>query len=99
MSGRHVVRRGGRDRAAQAFGFGQSAVLHALHWRGEARVHRGHPRSAGMTCCANSSTERVNSAGVRSPNANRSEEHTSELQSHSFISYAVFCLKKKNDTP
>ena len=31
------------------------------------------------------------------PKANtfRSEEHTSELQSHSFISYAVFCLKKK----
>src|ERR1051326_9547546 len=26
----------------------------------------------------------------------RSEEHTSELQSHSFISYAVFCLKKNN---
>src|SRR6056300_1058034 len=26
----------------------------------------------------------------------RSEEHTSELQSHSEISYAVFCLKKKN---
>ena len=26
----------------------------------------------------------------------RSEEHTSELQSHSFISYSVFCLKKKN---
>ena len=28
-------------------------------------------------------------------NSVRSEEHTSELQSHSFISYAVFCLKKK----
>ena len=28
----------------------------------------------------------------------RSEEHTSELQSHSFISYAVFCLKKKKRT-
>ena len=26
----------------------------------------------------------------------RSEEHTSELQSHYSISYAVFCLKKKN---
>src|SRR5213596_4133600 len=26
----------------------------------------------------------------------RSEEHTSELQSHGLISYAVFCLKKKN---
>ena len=31
---------------------------------------------------------------------NRSEEHTSELQSPSIISYAVFCLKKNffNDT-
>ena len=28
-------------------------------------------------------------------NASRSEEHTSELQSHWYISYAVFCLKKK----
>src|ERR1051326_9334391 len=27
----------------------------------------------------------------------RSEEHTSELQSHSFISYAVFCLKNKTN--
>src|ERR1051326_9577553 len=31
----------------------------------------------------------------RRPRARRSEEHTSELQSHSFISYAVFCLKTK----
>src|SRR3546814_4509390 len=29
---------------------------------------------------------------------NRSEEHTSELQSLMRISYAVFCLKKKNKT-
>src|SRR3546814_7826726 len=29
--------------------------------------------------------------------ARRSEEHTSELQSLMRISYAVFCLKKKND--
>src|ERR1051326_6107877 len=28
-------------------------------------------------------------------NGRRSEEHTSELQSHSFISYALFCFKKK----
>src|SRR5881394_2764051 len=27
----------------------------------------------------------------------RSEEHTSELQSHHPISYAVFCLKKKKE--
>src|SRR3546814_9052154 len=30
--------------------------------------------------------------------ANRSEEHTSELQSLMRISYAVFCLKKKTKT-
>src|ERR1051326_6890556 len=35
----------------------------------------------------------IEAGGVHVP---RSEEHTSELQSHSFISYAVFCLKKKN---
>src|SRR3546814_5760781 len=29
----------------------------------------------------------------------RSEEHTSELQSLMRISYAVFCLKKKNNPP
>src|SRR3546814_5009042 len=29
----------------------------------------------------------------------RSEEHTSELQSLMRISYAVFCLKKKNKNP
>src|SRR3546814_8631535 len=31
-----------------------------------------------------------------SPDDARSEEHTSELQSLMRISYAVFCLKKKN---
>src|SRR3546814_6551735 len=31
----------------------------------------------------------------RQPRAERSEEHTSELQSLMRISYAVFCLKKK----
>src|SRR3546814_9579452 len=32
------------------------------------------------------------------PVVERSEEHTSELQSLMRISYAVFCLKKKNST-
>src|ERR1051326_9430226 len=41
---------------------------------------------------------RYNLGGDR-PSQTRSEEHTSELQSHSFISYAVFCLKKKKKTP
>src|SRR3546814_3390491 len=34
-------------------------------------------------------------AYVITPEGNRSEEHTSELQSLMRISYAVFCLKKK----
>src|SRR3546814_15417089 len=34
--------------------------------------------------------------GVQGRAGNRSEEHTSELQSLMRISYAVFCLKKKN---
>src|SRR6056300_1283550 len=34
----------------------------------------------------------------RSEERRGSEEHTSELQSHSEISYAVFCLKKKKKT-
>src|SRR3546814_6921499 len=34
----------------------------------------------------------------RRHHAPRSEEHTSELQSLMRISYAVFCLKKKNPT-
>src|SRR3546814_3155613 len=33
---------------------------------------------------------------VRPAGVSRSEEHTSELQSLMRISYAVFCLKKKN---
>src|SRR3546814_9407484 len=35
---------------------------------------------------------------IRDPRADRSEEHTSELQSLMRISYAVFCLKKKKET-
>src|SRR3546814_8102558 len=35
------------------------------------------------------------SHSARASRANRSEEHTSELQSLMRISYAVFCLKKK----
>src|SRR3546814_5035509 len=35
---------------------------------------------------------------TQSGSASRSEEHTSELQSLMRISYAVFCLKKKNIT-
>src|SRR3546814_10360550 len=38
------------------------------------------------------------SAAAGAETGNRSEEHTSELQSLMRISYAVFCLKKQNTT-
>src|SRR3546814_4424317 len=47
------------------------------------------------------STVKFSIASLRTARANqgrRSEEHTSELQSLMRISYAVFCLKKKNIT-
>src|SRR3546814_3126254 len=54
------------------------------HWRHQVRVN-GH-------LYAMLAEEKCLDAGVRS------EEHTSELQSLMRISYAVFCLKKKNHT-
>src|SRR3546814_3865306 len=49
-------------------------------------------RLAEKTWLATRKTERVGRTVV----LKRSEEHTSELQSLMRISYAVFCLKKKN---
>src|SRR3546814_3316599 len=42
---------------------------------------------------------KCNSDAVEWRPVSRSEEHTSELQLLMRISYAVFCLKKKNHTP
>src|SRR3546814_2545425 len=41
----------------------------------------------------------VTAEDLASRRLGRSEEHTSELQSLMRISYAVFCLKKKNKIP
>src|SRR3546814_4479633 len=72
-------------------------------WHGEPGAGRGaddaggvadqHRRWVRCTAGARSLTPAAADAGARSW---RSEEHTSELQSLMRISYAVFCLKKKN---
>src|SRR3546814_10585655 len=46
--------------------------------------------------CGAAERDGVYRAAEREPAQLRSEEHTSELQSLMRISYAVFCLKKKN---
>src|SRR3546814_4832099 len=51
---------------------------------------RYSPRQSSITSCPEAASLRT------APAASRSEEHTSELQSLMRISYAVFCLKKKN---
>src|SRR3546814_1535628 len=68
--------------------------------------HRSVPQEgAGNACAAGGSApapcfacsgRRRDRRCVAATGAPRSEEHTSELQSLMRISYAVFCLKKKN---
>src|SRR3546814_9951694 len=49
--------------------------------------------------CAGSPRMASTAASIRAAaSRSRSEEHTSELQSLMRISYAVFCLKKKNNS-
>src|SRR3546814_10345777 len=78
-----------------------AAHAHVLHGERRARAQRrdgrGHPharcecgaRRAGTINRFRDERERLV--------LGRSEEHTSELQSLMRISYAVFCLKKKNE--
>src|SRR3546814_8102174 len=54
-------------------------------------IHRGDLQMALLAAAR----ERLG-AGSVATDSRRSEEHTSELQSLMRISYAVFCLKKKN---
>src|SRR3546814_10618111 len=58
-------------------------------------------RCGDIACCPASASPlcATTSPAIRSLRSwKRSEEHTSELQSLMRISYAVFCLKKKNKT-
>src|SRR3546814_1348551 len=59
------------------------------HWRG------GHPFTFGPRHFLTPMEELFDYLNAIVP-MRRSEEHTSELQSLMRISYAVFCLKKKN---
>src|SRR3546814_4784151 len=69
-------------------------VAESLGDDGGAAVHHGdeeRQRHAARRRC-------VAALGKDIEGDRRSEEHTSELQSLMRISYAVFCLKKKNKT-
>src|SRR3546814_3569436 len=92
------------DRLAQALGVPfSSANLHdARHRRDEARdTHQLlNIELAELGLRLEEHRRLATMIGAQLPEAfaERSEEHTSELQSLMRISYAVFCLKKKKTT-
>src|SRR3546814_7240322 len=57
-----------------------------------------HPAGARRTEIASLPLVRCPLQESKTMSKNRSEEHTSELQTLMRISYAVFCLKKKTNT-
>src|SRR3546814_1993887 len=85
-------------------GIQQLLTVHAFHHRLARRRpgawHRSVHSTATTRRCVpgqqSSSALPVSANAGPSRSAMRSEEHTSELQSLMRISYAVFCLKKKN---
>src|SRR3546814_10623815 len=75
----------------------RGGVVPLLRPRGSPSTCLKPYRRCGATTRRVSSSAAPTSPASSSPNAvSRSEEHTSELQSLMRISYAVFCLKKKN---
>src|SRR3546814_7519161 len=68
----------------------QHAILHELSTSGD--IFRSKNAQTTLPCPRNHFLQMVTTRRL----CNRSEEHTSELQSLMRISYAVFCLKTKN---
>src|SRR3546814_5145701 len=64
----------------------------------ELRDQGARPAARGLPRPASGGRDR-GALERRAQRSGRSEEHTSELQSLMRISYAVFCLKKKNKNP
>src|SRR3546814_8449562 len=94
--------------SAKLFAYDAKVIAHGgafvvLHHDGTVRIERGFVRLEDEAL-ADPRPEPEADADATDPRAGedeqaedgRSEEHTSELQSLMRISYAVFCLKKKN---
>src|SRR3546814_1534392 len=60
-------------------------------------LHRACGMAASDNCCNLAQLSIIGRGLTVRSTRTRSEEHTSELQSLMRISYAVFCLKKKNN--
>src|SRR5881409_441650 len=108
--GRSGERRGTETlKPHRALGPGEALVVVQITLVGERQAHAGHefiyrgpqpectPCKVRSACLNQDLGRRYRITRVRdvAHPCLRSEEHTSELQSQSHISYAVFCLKKK----
>src|SRR3546814_4993877 len=76
--------------------FPYTTLFRSLRPQGRADVHRQQLGPALQPVGESSHRRQLEAAGLLGWSGRRSEEHTSELQSLMRISYAVFCLKKKN---
>src|SRR3546814_9565163 len=75
-----------------------AGIEHGTHYRVTGRIRDAKPANTSFTLTANygtSQTIQTIEDHELDLADDRSEEHTSELQSLMRISYAVFCLKKK----
>src|ERR1051326_7380826 len=85
--------RAGRNLPDKEFRYLRTVIVTAaIHWGFDSQLRLAADHSSSFQHWAGVSPHTSSS---RLCGDLRSEEHTSELQSHSFISYAVFCLKKK----
>src|SRR3546814_6530491 len=97
---RQLVRRVDAVDVEARVGLGITLGLRGGQCIGEARALALHQRQdiiAGAVQYAIDARDRIR-RGAFADRLDRSEEHTSELQSLMRISYAVFCLKKKTKT-
>src|SRR3546814_9229612 len=89
--------RGGRGRSDEGAPHEHRSRRHWLRTRTRLFPYRPRPlRTPALRLPPLPGRTRPKAAPRRQHRRRRSEEHTSELQSLMRISYAVFCLKKKN---
>src|SRR3546814_3959357 len=95
-----VMGNGGPDDAALPDDHDLRALVELRHYYSSPSKNSVPPRLTGLPVRRRPSGLAQTGAGAAGPSRRgaRSEEHTSELQSLMRISYAVFCLKKKNKT-
>src|SRR3546814_5824417 len=90
------VRRRGKPPLRLSSEGGEMSAFHTPNFRGW-KVVMLHRENAGLQRLARQLERFGVAAEFAWPKLERSEEHTSELQSLMRISYAVFCLKKKKE--